>query len=215
VSTQTCNDIPAEAERKSKREGNRSIKSQRGKTHNVATWNVRSMYEEKLNIVQREMNRMDIDILGISEMKWIGSGHFRSANNTVMYSGRNTHRKNDVGMIIANRVSKSSIGYKAVNDRIIYIRVRAHPVNITFMHVYATTTSAEAADIEDFYNDLQEALNDIPKKDVLVIMRDWKAKIGKGEEPGTVGRHGLGNRNEAVERLLEFCEENALFLANT
>jgi len=92
VSTQTCNDIPAEAERKSKREGNRSIKSQRGKTHNVATWNVRSMYEEKLNIVQREMNRMDIDILGISEMKWIGSGHFISANNTVMYSGRNTHR---------------------------------------------------------------------------------------------------------------------------
>jgi len=81
--------------------------------------------------------------------------------------------------------------------------------------VYAPTTSAEAADIEHFFSDLQEALNEIPKKDVLVIMRDWNAKIGKGEEPGTVGRHGLGNKNEAGERLLEFCEENALFLANT
>ena len=127
----------------------------RQNTYNVATWNVRSMYEEKLNIVQREMNLMDIDILGISEIKWIGSGHFRRANNTLMHSGRNTHRKNDVGMIIANRVSKSIIGYKAVNDRIIYIRVRPHPVNITFVQVYAPTTSAEVADIEVFYSDLR------------------------------------------------------------
>jgi len=79
-------------------------RQKRQNTYNVATWNVRSMYEGKLNIVQREMNRMDIGILGISEMKWIGSGHFRSANNTVMFSGHYMHRKNGVGMIIANRV---------------------------------------------------------------------------------------------------------------
>jgi hypothetical protein len=83
------------------------------------------------------------------------------------------------------------------------------------VQVYAPTNSAEAADIEDFYNDLQAALNETPKRDVLIIMGNWNAKIGKGEEPATVGRHGLGNRNEAGERLLEFCEENALFLANT
>jgi exonuclease III len=71
-------------------------------------------------------------------------------------------------------------------------------VNITYVQVYAPTTSAEAGYIEDFYSDLQEALNEIPKKDVFVIMGDWNAKIGKGE-PGTVGRHGLGNRNEAGE----------------
>jgi endonuclease/exonuclease/phosphatase family metal-dependent hydrolase len=83
------------------------------------------------------------------------------------------------------------------------------------VQVYAPTTSAEAADIEDFYNDLQAALNETPKRDVLIIMGDWNAKIGKGEEPGTVGRHGLGNRNESGERVLEFCEEIALFLTNT
>jgi hypothetical protein len=96
------------------------------------------MHEGKLNIVQREINRMDIDILGISKMKWIGSRHFRSANNTVMYLGHITHSKNGLGMIIANRVSKSLIGYKAVNDRIIYIRVRTCLVNITCMRKQRT-----------------------------------------------------------------------------
>jgi hypothetical protein len=65
---------------------------------------------------------VDIAILGIREMKWIGSGHFRSANNTMLYSGHSTHKKNGVGMIITNQMSQSLIGYKAVNDRIIYIR---------------------------------------------------------------------------------------------
>jgi hypothetical protein len=70
-------------------------------------------------------------------------------------------------------------------------------------------------DIEDFYRSLNLAWNETPKKDVLILMGDWDSKIGKGEEPGMVGRYGLGNRNEAGERLLEFCEQNDLFLANT
>jgi len=128
---------------------------------------------------------MDIDILGISKMKWIGSRHFRSANNTVMYSGHNTHRKNGMGKIITNQVPKSLIGYKAVNDRIIYIALKAHPVNITCVQVYAPTTSVETTDIEDFYRNLHVALNKTPRKDVL--MGYGNVKIGKGEEPGTVG----------------------------
>jgi len=77
------------------------------------------------------------------------------------------------------------------------------------------TTSAETADVEDFYRNLHSTLKETPRKDILIIMGDWNSKIGKGEEPRTVGRYGLGNRNEAGERLLEFCEENALFVANT
>jgi len=117
-----------------------------------------------------------------------------------MYLEYNTNRKNGVGMIIT------------VNDRIIYIRVKAHPVNITYAQVYAPTTSA---DTEDFYRNLHLALNETLKKDVLILMGDRNSKMGKGDEPGTVGRYGLGSRNEAGERLLEFCEENALFTANT
>jgi len=168
------------------------------------------MFEGKLSIVQEEMNRKDIDILGISKMKWIGSGHFRSANNTVMYLGHNTHRKNGMGMIITNQVSKLLIGYKTVNDRIMYIRVKAHPVNMTCVQLYAPTASAETADIEDFYRSLQSTL----RKDVLILVGDWNSKIGKGEESGTVERYGLGSRNEVGERLHEFCEENTLFIAN-
>jgi hypothetical protein len=173
------------------------------------------MYEGKLNVVQKEMNCMDIDILGISEMKWIGSGYFRSANNTVLYSGHNTHKENGMGMITTNQMSQSLIGYKTVNDTIIYTRMKAHPVNITCVQVYSPTTSAETADIEEFNRNLHSTLNKIPRKDVLIIMGDWNSKIGKGEEPGTVRKYGLGNRNEAGERLLEFCDENSLFLANT
>jgi hypothetical protein len=93
--------------------------------------------------------------------------------------------------------------------------VKAHPVNITCVQVYAPTTSVETADTEDFYRHLHAALNETMRKDVLILMGDWKAKTGKGEKPGTVGRYGLGNSNEAGEQLLEFCEENDLFLANT
>jgi hypothetical protein len=134
-----------------------------------------------------------------------------------MYSDHNMRGKNGVGIIIVNRVSKSLIGYKAVNDRIIYIYIRviAHPVNINFVPVYAPTTSAEAKDIEDTYSDLQAALNETPKKVLLVIIGDWNAKIGNGGKPRTVGSHGLGKRNEAGEGLLDFCEENSLFLGNT
>jgi exonuclease III len=140
---------------------------------------------------------MNIDILGISEMKWTGKGHFRGVKYKVMYSGHDTYRKNGVGMIITNQVEKSLIGYKAVNDRIMYIRVKARPVNISCIQVYAPTTSVETEDIEEFYRNLQSVLNEIPNKDVLILMGDWNSKIGKGEETETVGKYGLGKINEA------------------
>jgi exonuclease III len=145
-------------------------------------------------------------------MKWIGKGHFGGENDKVMYSG---HEKKKTGVgIITKQVEKSPIGYKAVNDRIMYIRVEARPVNITWVQVYTPTTSVDEKNTE-FYRILQSVLNEIPRKNVVILMGDWNAKTGKGEESETVGKYGLGNRNEAGERLLEFCEENALFLANT
>jgi hypothetical protein len=148
-------------------------------------------------------------------MKWTGKGHFGGEKDKVMYSGHETHKKNGVGMIITKQVEKSLIGYKAVNDRIMYIRVEACPVNITWVQVYAPTTGADEKDIDEFYRSLQAVLNEIPRKDVAILMGDWNAKIGKWEELETVGKYGLGNRNKAGGRLLEFCEENSLFIANT
>jgi hypothetical protein len=90
-----------------------------------------------------------------------------------------------------------------------YIRVEARPVNITWVQVYAPTTGVDEKDIEEFYRNLQAVLNEIPRKDVAILMGSWNAKIGKGEESEMAGNYGLGNRNEAGEHLLEFCEENA------
>ena len=89
------------------------------------------------------------------------------------------------------------------------------PFNITVIQVYAPTSNAEEAEAERFYEDLQDLLELTPKKDVLFIIGDWNAKVGSQETPGVTGKFGLGIRNEAGQSLKEFCQENALVIANT
>ena len=87
--------------------------------------------------------------------------------------------------------------------------------NITVIQVYVPTSNAEEAEVEWFYEDLQGLLELTPKKDVIFIIGDWNAKVGSQETPGVTGKFGLGVRNEAGQRLIEFCKENALVIANT
>ena len=89
------------------------------------------------------------------------------------------------------------------------------PFNITVNQVYAPTSNAEEAEVERFYEDLQDLLELTPKKDVFFIIGDWNAKVGSQETPGVTGKFGLGMRNEAGQRLIEFCQENARVIANT
>ena len=92
-------------------------------------------------------------------------------------------------------------------------RFQGKPFNITVIQVYATTNNTEEA--QRFYEGLQELLELTPKKDVLFIIGDWDAKVGSQETPGATGKFGLGVQNEAGQRLIEFCQENALVIANT
>ena len=85
----------------------------------------------------------------------------------------------------------------------------------TFEQNYPPTSDTEEANVERFYEDLQDIIELIPKKDVLFIIKDWNAKAGSQETPGVTGKFGLGVRNEAGQRLIEFCQENALVIANT
>ena len=89
------------------------------------------------------------------------------------------------------------------------------PFNITVIQVYVPTTNAEEAEVERSYEDLQDLLELTPKKDVLFIIGDWNAKVGSQETPKVTGKFGLGVQNEAGQRLTEFCQENALVIANT
>ena len=97
----------------------------------------------------------------------------------------------------------------------ISVRFQGKPFNITVFQVYTLTTNAEEAEVEWFYEDLQALLELAPKKDILYITRDWNAKVGSQETPGVTGKFGLGIQNEAGQRLIEFCQENALVIANT
>ena len=95
------------------------------------------------------------------------------------------------------------------------LRLQGKPFSITVIQVYAPTSNTEEAEVERFYEDLQDLLELTPKKDVLSIIGDWKAKVRSQETPGVTGKFGLGMRNEAGQRLIEFCQENALAIART
>ena len=100
-------------------------------------------------------------------------------------------------------------------QEMISVHFQGKPFNITVIQVYALTSNAEEAEVEQFYEDLQDLLELIPEKDLLVIIGDWNTKVGSQEIPRVTGKFGLAVQNEAGERLLEFCQENALVIANT
>ena len=97
----------------------------------------------------------------------------------------------------------------------ISVHFQGKPFNITVIQVYAPTSNAEEAEVEWFYEDLQDLLELTPKKDVLFIIGDWNEKVGSQETHGVTGKFGLGIQNEAGQRLIEFCQENTLGIANT
>ena len=97
----------------------------------------------------------------------------------------------------------------------ISVRLQGKPFNITVIQGYAPTSNAEEAEVEQFCEDLQDLLELTPKKDVLCIIGDWNAKVGRQETPGVTGKVGLGIQNEAGQRLIEFCQEKALVIENT
>ena len=117
--------------------------------------------------------------------------------------------------MVNKRVRNAVLGCNLKNDRMISVRFQGKPFNITLVQVYALTSNAEEAEVERFYKDLQDLFEVTPGKDVLFITGDWNAKVGSQETPRVTGKFGLGVRNEAGQRLTEFCQENALVIANT
>ena len=117
--------------------------------------------------------------------------------------------------MVNRRVRNAVLGCNLKNNRMISVRLQGKPFNITVIQVYAPTSNAEEAEVERFYEDLQNLLEPTPQKDVFYIIGDWNAKVGSQETPGVTGKFGLGMRNEAQQRRIEFCQENALVIANT
>ena len=117
--------------------------------------------------------------------------------------------------MVNKRVLNAVLGCNLKNDRMISVRFQGKPFSITVIQAYTPTSNAEEAEVEQFYEDLQSLLELTSPKDVLFTIGDWNAKIGSQETPGVTGKFGLGVQNEAGQRLIEFCQENALVIANT
>ena len=161
------------------------------------------------------MARVIIDILGISELKWTGMGEFTSDDHYVYYCGQESLRRNGLANTVNKRVWNAVLGCNLKNDRMIFLCFQGKPLNIKVIQVYSLTSSAEEAGVEWFYEDLHDLLELTLKKDVLFIIGDWNAKVGCQETPGVTGKFGLGVQNEAGPKLIDFCQDNALVIANT
>ena len=142
-------------------------------------------------------------------------GEFNSDDRYIYYCGQESLRRNGVAIMINRRVQNAVLGCNLKNDRMISLSYEDKPFNITVIQVYALTSNAEEAEIERFYEDLQDLLELTPKKDVLFIIEDWNAKVGSQETPGVTGKFGLGVQNEGGQSLKEFCQENTLVIVNT
>ena len=117
--------------------------------------------------------------------------------------------------MVNKRVRNAVLECNLKNDRMISVHLQGKPFNITVIQVYAPTSNAEEAEVERFYEDLQDHLELTPKKDLLFIRGDWNAKVGSQETPGVTSQFGLGIWNEGGERLTKFCQENTLVIENT
>ena len=124
------------------------------------------------------MARMNVNILGISELKWTGMGEFNSDDHYIYYCRQESLRRNGVAIIVNKRVRNAVLGYTLRNDRMISVHLQGKPFNITVIQVYAPTSNTEETEAKRFYEDLQDLLELTPKKDVLFIIGEWNTKVG-------------------------------------
>ena len=150
------------------------------------------MNRGKLEVVRQEMARVNIGILGLTELKWTGMGEFNSDDHYIYYCRQESLRRNGVAAMVNKRLQNAVLKCKLKNNKMISFCFQGKPVNIRVIEVYAPTSNAKEAEVKQFCEDLQDLLEVTPKKDVLFIIGDWNAKVGSLETPGVTGKFGLG-----------------------
>ncbi|KAI8441389.1 hypothetical protein MSG28_015004 [Choristoneura fumiferana] len=198
--------------------GNRNVNLRR--EHRIGTWNVRGLLGVgKLHILERELERCKLTITGISETHWKDSGHFDSGKHTFYFSGNDKSSFSGVAIAIPKSWKNSVLGYHPINDRIISIKLSASPTPLNVIQIYAPTSSAKDEEIEDFYCQLESSVANIPKRELVLIIGDFNAKVGNTTmDTGIrdiVGNYGHGVRNPRGERLIEFAADNNMAIMNT
>src|SRR6478735_3722092 len=188
----------------------------------MGTWNVRGLNQVgKMANVLQEMKRMNIDVLGVSETFWKGEGEFMTGlpeteeNFRVIFSGGDKNRRG-VGMVLRGKVGQAVMQYNLISDRIIVVRLKATPVNLLLLQVYAPCEDGEEDEKELFYETLDKTVSEYKKgRECLIVMGDFNGKVGKNKEEDTVGPFGVGVRNENGQYLVDFCKRHNLHVTNT
>lgn len=181
----------------------------------IGTWNVKTLLQlGKLENVMKEIIRMDIEIMGLSEVRWTGSGKMHMEEGTMFYSG-GEERQRGVAVIIVKKMQSTVINFVPLSDRIIWIKIENNPTNINIIQVYAPTSLAEEEEIENFYDNLEEAMKLCKSNEILFIIGDSKAIVGKHETSQVTGQFGLGERNARGNMLVDWCNVNNFIITNT
>ena len=187
----------------------------------IGNWNVRTMYSVgKTAQVVKEMQRYNLDILGISECRWSGSGRLKTqTGEIILYLGRDDNiHQSGVALVMTKQAAGCLESWMPVSDRIMTARFASRFIKTTVVQVYAPTNEADEETKDSFYDLLQRVTDEIPRHDMIMMMGDWNAKIGAPQEGegGVVGRHGLGDeRSENGVRFVSFCAANSLAIVST
>jgi len=183
-------------------------------------WNVRTLYQVgKLAQVVNEFNKYRLCFMGMSEVRWSGSGQQRlNGGETIIWSGRQDDLHYEgVALLICKERSNAVLQWKPVNERLLYVRMNSKFSRLSIVVVYAPTEDAPEEEKDRFYEAMQSTLLAIPRHDVLLVLGDFNARTGNDNtnHKRTMGIHGTGELNDNGERLIDFCEENDLVIGGT
>ncbi|XP_042877372.1 craniofacial development protein 2-like [Penaeus japonicus] len=181
----------------------------------IGTWNIDTFYQpRKYENIKQEFGRLKVDIMGLSEVRWEGTGIISDKDITFIYSGGETHQRG-VGVMMTANAAKSIAGYWAISDRMILVKLTGKQIDVNLMQVYPPTCDCTDEDIENFYESLTAAKKFCKQHEITLVMGDLNAKIGKGRYEDIVGNFGLGNRNERGDTWIEWCSVEKQVIANS
>ena len=171
----------------------------------------------KLENIKQEAKRMDIDIMGLAEVSCLNSGRVISDDYTLIYSRDKKEHKHGAGVLLNKTIARSVIGFLALSDRVLLVKLLSKPFNLSIVQVYAPTSARSEEEIEKFYSDLDDAHKACGSQDMVIVMGDMNAKVGREQDPlrEVVGRFGLGQRNERGDLWVEWCVTHQQVIMNT
>ena len=181
----------------------------------IATWNVNTLHQAgKIENLKKEAQRLKLDIVGVSEARWTGSGRTVTGDWIFYHSGGQKH-EHGVGILIKKEIDAAVKGCWQLSDRVMLLKIGAKPVSINIIQVYAPTSQHSDDTIDGFYDQVDEVRRQCKSNEVTIVMGDLNAKVGRGRSGDAVGDFGLGVRNERGDKWVDWCESWGQVIMNT